>query len=242
MKCLTLILVACATFGALLTPVQARTINWGNQALDPLFNSQGVSLDSTFGFEIGTFINGFVPTGSNVSDWSSNWIIFDRAFLNTDLLDTDEGPVPLNYFSSSATHQTNAQSSSMFTTTGATFPQNTQAYLWVYNSKTVSFSSEWALVADLIASGLESEGDAWRFPSPADDIGPPLTWSLSGAETALFGSVRNGVSRGDGSYTVAPTTFSLQTHQVPEPGGALLIASAGLLFLLRRTRFVGLAR
>lgn len=241
MKRLINLSAAIVLLGTLYTPVQARTISWGNQALDELYTSQGVSLDNSFLFEIGTFINGFVPTGSNVADWNANWIIFDRTTLNTELVDTGTEFVPLNYFNSSANHQTNAQSSSMFTTPGATFPQNTQAYLWVYNSKSISFTSEWALVADLIPSGIEGEGDSWRFPSPADDIGIPLTWSLSGAETALYGSVRDGASRGDGEYTVTPATFSLQTHQVPEPGAALLIASAGLLFMMRRSRFLGLS-
>lgn len=239
MKRLIQLLAAIVIIGALLTPAQARTIGWGNQAYDELYNSQGIALDSTFLIEVGTFINGFVPTGSNVSDWNANWIIFDRAALRTDILDGDDAPI--NYFASQANHLTNAQSSSLYTTPGATFAQNTQAYMWVYNSKSISFTSEWALVANLIPSGLESEGDPWRFPSPADEFGIPLSWSLSGAETALYGSVRDGASRGDGEYTVTPATFSLQTHQVPEPGAALLIASAGLLFMMRRSRFLGLS-
>jgi hypothetical protein len=239
MKLHTLHLIALASLAALLSPLpgQARDIAWGNSVFDELYDSQGNALDSSFQFEIGTFINGFVPTGSNLSDWITNWIIFDRAPLNTDEIYLGSGPA--NFFANTATHQTDAESSSLYTTPGATFPQNTQAYLWVYDSKSVSATSEWALVTDFISAG--NTGDAWRFPNPADDISPSLTWSLDDAETALFGAVQNGNSRGDGEFSVAPPSFSLQTHQVPEPGGALLIASAGVLFLLRRFRLVALS-
>lgn len=213
-------------------PLQAASISWGNVAFDTLVDSNGIALDSSYTFEIGAFINGFVPTASNVNDWAANWTIFDAATLNTNELFPGSGPA--NFFTSSATHQTNSQSSSTFTTPGSTFAQNTQAFLWVYDSKAVSFTSEWALVTDLAGPNV---GDTWRFPSPSNDTGF-LTWSLSDADSAVFGKLQSGAVTGGGDFTVTPATFSLQTHQVPEPGGALLIASAGLLFMLRRARFV----
>jgi hypothetical protein len=233
MKLRSLLLTALTGAVIIGKPIQAASISWSNQVFDTLYDSNGAALDSTFQFEIGTFINGFIPTGDNVADWSTNWTIFDAATLNTDELFVGSGP--LNFFTSTATHQTDSQSSSLFTTPGSTFAQNTQAFLWVYDSKTVSFTSEWALVTDLVSTG--NTADAWRFPSPTNDTGF-LTWSLADAENAVFGKVQNGSSVGAGEFTVQPATFSLQTHQVPEPGGALLIASAGLLFMLRRARFL----
>jgi hypothetical protein len=233
MKIPTLTLIVLTGLIAASKPLQAASIGWGNQAFDTLVDSNGAALDSTFTFEIGTFINGFVPTASNLTDWAANWTIFDASGLNTNAPVPNEGP--LNWFTSTATHQTNSQSSSLFTTPGSTFAQNTQAYLWAYDSKAVSFTSEWALVTDLVASG--NNGDSWRFPSPSNDIGF-LTWSLADADNAVFGKLKDGTIAGGGDFTVQPATFSLQTHQVPEPGGALLIASAGLLFMLRRARFI----
>lgn len=237
MKIPTLTLIVLTGLLAASKPLQAASIGWGNQAFDTLVDSNGTALDSTFTFEIGTFINGFVPTASNLTDWAANWTIFDAATLNTNELFPSSGP--LNFFTSTATHQTNSQSSSLFTTPGSTFAQNTQAFLWAYDSKTVSFTSEWALVTDLVSTG--NAADSWRFPSPTNDTGF-LTWSLADADNAVFGKLRNGTIAGGGDFTVQPATFSLQTHQVPEPGGALLIASAGLLFMLRRARFISQSR
>jgi hypothetical protein len=212
--------------------VHSAEINWGNRTQDILYDSNGNALTSDFVFEIGAFLPGFTPTAANVTDWAANWTIFDAGNLNTaDLF----GDGPVNFFSGSAVHQTNAQSSSISATPGATFLQNTQAYLWAYNSKDVSITSEWALVTDLILA--PDTGDLWRFPSPSNDTGF-LTWSLRAADTAIYGKLENGSISGGGDFTVTPATFSLQTHQVPEPGGALLIASAGLLFILRRSRFL----
>ena len=235
MKLHTLPLIALASLSCLLPQLHARDIAWGNEVFDQLYDSQGNSLSSSFQFEIGTFINGFVPTGSNLTEWVANWIVFDKTSLNTD--EGFPGSGPANFFASSAIHQTNAQSSSLFATPGATFAQNTQAYLWVYDSKTVDLTSEWALVSDFVSAD-NIGGDSWRFPNPADDISPTLTWSLEHAETAIFGAVQSGASQSAGTATASPGSFTLQTYQVPEPSSALLIGSAGLLLLLRRARLV----
>jgi hypothetical protein len=221
-------------------PAQATAINWSNAVNDLLYDSTGAPLTNSFHFEIGIFTDGFVPTASNFTDWAANWSIFDAATLNTDEI---PGLGPANFFTSTARVNQNLTSNSPLTSPGSTFPQNTQAYLWAFNSKTVSFTSEWALVTDL-STTLPNAANAWRFPAPENPSLPNigLEWSLSDAETAIFGSVRNASSVGGGDFTVQPATFSLQTHQVPEPGGALLIASAGLLFMLRRARFISQSR
>lgn len=221
-------------------PVQARTVSWSSAVFDELYNSQGAYLDSTFSFEIGMFINGFNPTAGNTSDWSANWIVFDRAFYDTNLGDPTEAGwnVGTRYFAGSAVHQTNGTSNSPDATPGGVFPQNAQAYLWVYNSKDITFTSEWALVTDL--SPVGNTGDSWLYPNPADQISPTLTWSLADADTAIFGAVGSGSSTGAGNVSSQPSNYSLQTYQVPEPGSVMLVASAGLLLMLRRSRFLRL--
>lgn len=216
-------------------------VTFQNKVFDELYNSQGEVLDATFSFEIGAFINGFVPTAANLNDWSANWITFDLAFYDTSLPDPTEGgwdPYIHQYFASWALHLTDGTSNSAYATPGAVFPQGTQAYLWVYNSKDISFTSEWALVTDLNPVG--NIVDRWLFPNPLDDSSNPLSWNLEDADTAIFGALNSGASTGGGEVTNQPSSYSLQTYQVPEPGGVLLVASAGLLLMLRRNRFLGL--
>ncbi len=231
----SLLFIAALALWAL--PAQARTVSWSSAVFDELYNSQGMALDSSFNFEIGMFINGFIPTASNINDWNANWIVFDLAFYDTNLGDPTEAGwnVGIQYFAGSAIHQTDGTSDSPYATPAAVFPQNAQAYLWVYNSKDITFTSEWALVTDLISAG--NSGDSWLYPNPADQISPTLTWSLSDADTAIFGAVDSGASTGGGNVSSQPSSYSLQTYQVPEPGSVLLVASAGLLLMLRRARF-----
>jgi hypothetical protein len=211
---------------------QARTISWSNVVGDDLFNSQGVTLDASFTFEMGIFINGFVPTATNLNDWNSNWLVFDAAIAN------DGWNVNAQFFSSSAEQLSSGESSSGFASPGI-FPANAQAYLWVYNSKGVLDSSEWALVSDFSPTGNIEGTDRWIFPAPptAQSVNLNLTWNLGDAETAIFGAVQSGASQGGGSVSNQPGVFSLQTYQVPEPGSALLIGAAGVLILMRRRRF-----
>ncbi len=210
----------------------ARTISWSNMVEDNFFNSQGVALDATFTFEIGIFINGFVPSATNLNDWNANWLVFDAAIAN------DGWNVNAQFFSSSTEQLSSGESSSGFASPGI-FPANAQAYLWVYNSKAVADSSERALVSDLSPTGNIEGTDRWIFPAPpvAQSTSPILTWQLADAETAIYGAVQSGGSQGGGSVSNQPGVFSLQTYQVPEPGSTLLIGAAGVLILMRRRRF-----
>ncbi len=238
MKFKLLPLLAACLLAQPVRSLQAVDISYSNTPTDELYNSQGVALDSTFSFEMGLFINGFTPNANNISDWAANWIVFDLAFYDTSSPDPVTGGwnVDIQYFASNAFHQTNGTSDSLYTTPGGVFPQNGQAYLWVYNSKDITFTSEWALVTDFNITG--NVADQWRFPNPADSTGTVITWDLADADTAIFGALHSGSSTGGGTVSNQPSSFSLQTYQVPEPGGALLVASAGLLLMLRRARFM----
>lgn len=237
MKVRSALLSALGVLSLLAAPhSSARTVGWSNEAFDLLYDSSGDSLDSTFRFEIGAFVTGFVPTASNMSDWAANWRVFDLAFHDTAAPDPADGGwnVGFGFFAGSANHLTNGTSDSLYASAGHSFAQNTQAYLWVYNSKDFAFTSEWALVGDLSAAG--NTADRWLFPNPADQISPSLIWALSDADTAIIGGLRSGAIQGTGNFSSQPPSYALQTFQVPEPGGALLIGSAGLLLMLRRRR------
>lgn len=243
---LPLLLAALAMSAPL---AHAAGIDWGNNAFggtaDPntnlyMYNSSGGLLDNTFSFELGTWVSGFTPTAANVNLWAANWKVLSTAYApgangwasldpsDPNVNDPNQNP---EYFSKSLTFNTNGTvqggGSSIFTT-------NEQAYVWVYNSKSITSTTEWALVTD-ISLGATPD-DVWHVPDPSQSLGFPVLWNLSSADTAVFGEV-NGVI-GAGNQTVDPGPNSLQTFNVvspvPEPGSAALLLLAGAALHTRR--------
>lgn len=203
---------------------QARNISWGGQPFDNLFDSTGATLDASFVFEIGSFANGFVPTYENMVYWADNWKVFDRA------VDGDGWNAGAQFFTSTSNLKADGTSQYSPVMPAFTFAQNEIGYLWVYDSLTFAPTSEWALITN--TSGDANAADDWLFPDPADQSNPQnVYWTLLNASEVVVGGLNN--SQGDGSFSALPGTFSLQTSVVPEPGSALLIAAAGLLFRLR---------
>jgi hypothetical protein len=215
----------------------ASTVWWFSGVPDLLYDSAGQALDGYYSFEIGSF-GSFVPTYQNVDQWEANWKVFDRAYDPTPADPNDGDPEGWNadplfqFFGGNADHDTSGFSSSPdalgFPTPTEVFGQDEVAYLWVYNSKTIEPSSEWALVTN-----SSNTPNNWRFPDPADTAGS-YNWDLADADQVIIGGVND--TQGDGTYTVDPGTFSLQTHVVPEPGSALLVLLTYGTWLSRRRR------
>lgn len=223
-------LIACLALLLLMaTPGQARTVAWFSGIGDNFLKDDGVTpldvpdtanpnSDPNFRFELGGFASGFTPTLANLSLWESNWVAFDSAFYDDGLNNGGWNPTPgiSNYTSSASTV---AAGAGLVTSsdTGNTFSVGQQAYLWTFNSKTISPTTEWALITN----------SAWLFPA-SDPLNPnALEWTLGDAgNAAVVGEVSN-----SGSPDFIST---LQTQTVPEPGSALLIAMAGILLRLRR--------
>lgn len=221
---------------AFVSTAQATTINWGTY-FDPfrttslLFDSDGNPLDDTYVFELGTF-GSFIPTESNLSDWSANWKVFDRVKLGD------------GWISSSGTIGHNATLEEDFTTSNAALSQTTvftpgeQAFIWAYQDASGSPSPspifspdfEWALLTD--NDGLN--GDDWLMPSPSGHLALSLDWRIEDATFSPFGGLLD--TQYDGDYSSTPGAFILQTHTnpVPEPGTALLLALPAALGLRRR--------
>lgn len=210
------------------------TIFWGSQFQDNLFDSNGQALDGSYSFEVGTF-GAFVPTLSNADQWAANWKVLDRAFDPTPLDPNDGDPEGWNvidqFFVGTVGHDTSGFSDSPDANPTDVFAENEKVYLWVYNSKLIAPTSEWALVTDSTFVGNSSND--WLIPDPADTTGS-YDWQLADADDALYGGV-NGVQFA-GQFAVTPPTFSLQTAVVPEPGSAFLLFAAFAAHFIRRTR------
>ena len=116
------------------------------------------------------------------------------------------------------------------------FTIGTQAYMWVYNSTSLTSGTEWFLVTDDSSDSVTA--DDWIFPeAPGSQQAQPLDWVLTpdfNSYNVIFGGA--GGTQGPGEYTVTPGDMGLQSHSVvPEPGsGTVLMAGAGLLLLRRR--------
>lgn len=218
----------CHSFGA--------TINWNSEFDSTLIDSSGNLLDETFSFEVGTF-GSFVPTADNMSDWESNWKVFDKAYLD----DPNGWNSELRFFTRSVTHMIDGSSSSDFanpphTTSPNLFAEGEVVYLWAYNSKSVQAGSEWALVTDGTA-GMNTR-DRWLIPDPNESSSINYEWHLDDANVVVFGGAND--VQGAGQFSANPGSFHLQTAAVPEPNAALLVMGAlGMLVWStsrRRTR------
>jgi hypothetical protein len=210
---------------------QGSTIFWGtpqNTGLaDPsiyIINSQGNLLDASYSFEIGTFATGFTPDSTNLDQWELNWIVFDK-------VSNGSGWNPGNQeVAGTVDHTTTSGSSSPFATPGGVFPQGVPAYLWVYNTKNMSLTPEWALLED-VDNGSNTYA-AWEFPDPALTL-DSFDWQVKDVDTPIYGGVNN--VRGAGDFAVQPAAFAIQTAAVPEPGSILLLG-LGSFMAFRRSR------
>jgi hypothetical protein len=230
------------------------TITWSVDSPGSMFYSTGAYTDANLTIDLGTF-GSFTPTVANMDQWASNWKPFDRASATT---------VPQTYnptflsFSSQATVTSTNQSSSAniapIAPSNPTFAAGEQAYMWVYNTQTYGAGLEWALVTNNNSDG--NSLDNWVIPAYAEhpnqyywylNVSPSnITAGNSYGTSVVFGGITN--NRGPGSYTGDPvdddpdtpgTQYGVQTATlaaVPEPGSAMLVASVGLLGLLRRRR------
>jgi hypothetical protein len=204
---------------------RASTIAWGTFFNDNLLDSTGVTLSTSFTFEIGTFDAGFDPSAHALSEWADAWNVFDAAI-------NGEGWTPGDQFVDRvADHIATGESTSKFATPGAIFTEGSTAYLWVFNSKNTALSPEWALLAD--TTFVSNQKAPWTIPDPAllTDV---FEWQTQDLDTAVFGGV-NGV-QGPGDRTSSPSSFTIQTHVVPEPSSAFLVLVPAMLSACRRRR------
>lgn len=203
------------------------TISWGTNTGETFAQSDGSSFDSTFSFELGIFSEvsqgvDFSPNGGNTSLWNSFWKPFDVA------TDANGGyNVPASFVNRSTPLNENGTTPvSPYDAEGFDFFDQ-KAYVWVFNNKDGDTGSEWALYTD----------STWAFPPSSTDSDPTIhPYRLTDADTVIFGGI-NSNSSNAGSRSSFPETFSIQTHAVPEPSIAMLLAiAAGMASFSRQRR------
>ena len=209
-------------FALIAVSAPARTISWRSGIGDTLVDSGGLSLTDAFIFELGAFDAGFTPDATNYGEWESRWHAFGQATYEP-LLGNGWEP-GAQYFTKDTTVLGGQLSSESPPLASYAFTAGMQAFLWVYDSKTVAPTSEWALVG----------GSTWNFPSSDLLNLTPVVWELNSADRTIWGGAND--IRGDGLYTALPGSFDLQTAAVPEPAGLVLLGLAGWGFGLRRRR------
>jgi hypothetical protein len=216
------ILIACMATGlhqfAQGITIDTRFISWGSLEESTIVDSTGNRLVAgEFFFDLGAFRSGFTPDGTNIAEWADNWLTADQAQYAYDGVETGV------FASEFELKDETSQDGQLL---------GLEAYIWVYNSKTPTIGSEWFL----------ARSESWVFPTLTgenneNDI--PLQWSMgdlwSAGVTPLWGA--QGGQEGSGEKTVFNPSADLQTFTfIPEPSSALLIAFAGALGVLRRSR------
>ncbi|MCP5556365.1 MAG: hypothetical protein H7A55_01310 [Verrucomicrobiaceae bacterium] len=185
----------CKTLLLLITAAGAAnantTVAWNSTLYDSisLIDSNGVLLDGSFTFELGTFANA-APTVDNFSDWATNWKPLStgnwsgttRAFGNSFTFNTD-GTVQGNPLS-------------------PTFTAGEQVFIWVRGP-----GGEMALVTDASPGGNADQ--VWLLPDITDDIGVAINWVLNSADTAVIGSVNQPSYRLQTAPAPEPTSVFL---------------------------------
>lgn len=231
-----LTLFALGTFAVTPAAKADWQINWNSFLNGP--SSTLILTDATtiptngYTFALGSFgnipmsTNAFVPSLTNISQWSGQFKIFDTA-------DYTDAPDP--YFSGMATLLNDRTSTSTNATPGATFAPGERVYIWIYNSfdlLAINPPTQWALFSGPAVSG-DTNFPAWVWPE--NTIEPcclALTWNVAEANEPAFGGV-NG-DRGPGEYEETPEEFQVQLAVVPEPSVFALVGLGGVLLAIRR--------
>jgi hypothetical protein len=226
----TFLVTICCLFCAV--KAHSQTLNWGSEDLGIVVNSNGVEVDNTFVFELGAFNPGFDPELNPMSDWYSNWQVFDFTTYNADINNRNfEGSVYIN-------NDPNNPAADVATSSNPTASQmnfsGLDAYVWVRKGNDPIAGSEWLLArAD------------WVFPSKgAACCGLGLIeWSASdiGAAVPLWGRQYGVRGPGEGEFDSGTYDYAtsplLQTFTfIPEPSAFLLSAVAAIGMVLRRRR------
>jgi hypothetical protein len=210
-------LLACLAFST--ATGWSQTVNWGSEVFSDLRDSNGVTLDDLFVFEIGAFADGFTPTEANTGEWLDNWYVFDRAGYNE----------AAGYFTGTTQMTDTGRSTSPWLSApdGESF-EGLDAFLWIRKGDQPVPGTEWLVVS----------AQDWKFPTAIPgccDNELPVEFSVSDLSNEIPKWGRQGSIQGPGEYTVTSAAYTLQTNTfIPEPSAALLGLLSTVLLLRRR--------
>ena len=135
---------------ALAPNLQAQTLNWGSLAGSDFADSNGVTLDNMYVFELGAFSSGFVPDRDNLTSWRDHWNVFDRGAYNQGngvfASSVEDGVLMTDTGLSNSGFLSNPTLSSF---------EGLDAFLWVRKGDPPVEGSEWLLV----------RASTWKFPT-----------------------------------------------------------------------------
>jgi hypothetical protein len=155
---------------------------------------------------------------ANTASWESNWIVVKTSTYNT----TNN-----NYGGQAETAD--------FTTAGVT--PGAPIYIWGYNQKAITGTTEWTLFSAANVSASGPQATNWVAPSTAGDQGnPAVDWEPFASTNVVFGATKTGT--GGGLVDTAQTLVDNQVQLykvIPEPSSLALILLGGLT-LIRRKR------
>ena len=202
-------------------------LNWGSLDFSTIVDSNGSPLPAeNFVFDLGAFRSDFTPNESNVADWAANWVTFDRASYVIDEFGTAVFASSYSFYDdifSSGVDETGSN----FETLGI----SREAYIWVYNSTEPEPGTEWFV----------GRSSTWQFPQVTGECcnhDEPMQWSMGdlvSSDIPLWGNQLG--YEGSGERSVFNGGADLQTYTfIPEPSSALLVAMAGIMGALRRSR------
>ena len=177
-----------------------------------------VPTEGGFFFELGVFVDGFVPSAENTEEWIDHWVMMTDSQGAPDPDAKTEFTLVSSIFGDYGGYSASVEMDH----NAPPFAAGTQGFLWGYDEREVAGDAEWIL--------LTNSSD-WRFPNAVTGQVPTQTWTLGTAspDEALVGT-HNSSSMTMGSVTV-PSPVA-----VPEPSGAVLCVLAGVVFCLRRHR------
>ena len=212
--------------------VMAGSIDWGTSVSDQLYDADGAALTGSYRFELGTFRDGFVPDPTNTSQWESKWKLIEEATFNVPMQYVAENSIltssgPDLIWERDATGDEGGPLTNL-----NLFAPGESVYVWAFNGKTVSSTTQWALVT---GEGATTDTNWELSAALGDPLAQTRQWRLSNGNTPIFGGL-NG-ARGAGGFNAFPGSFTLQTallSPVPEPDITMLLAAAGVFSLHRR--------
>lgn len=184
------------------TSASANSINWVSALNRTNLTSTGLEMDSRFRFELGVFINGFIPTSANTSQWAANW----------------RSPQRVRYNPNTGVRQFNSEF--LVEDNNVPFSIGSAAYVWGFRGDAAN--GEWILFRK----------STWLWPQAYMGGPPPfpLSWAVEEITPATGAVVLGSVIASGSPHLMqsaavtnsAPPTTSWSVWQADELDGVTL--------------------